>query len=184
MKRVKKDWKAYCKTAFNALSGNIENWGKLDFYRPITRIYYISVFDCGLSNFTGLVSENALNNKLNGKKVVYDHCLSPQFIGRMIMDNSDKYLSNYSIFESLFWDSCQTIMVTQEENIALSALTENNGIYYKVHIPTNKKYNHLGINLYFRPQKNGRWSETVPLDTNIIETPIDLLEYEKTFLVL
>ena len=112
--KIKKDWKAYCKTSFNALSANIENWGIPEFYRPITRIYYINVFDCGLSNFSGLISENALTNKVNGKKVVHDHCLSPQFIGRMIMDNPDKYLKNYSDFESIFWESCKTIFVTQE----------------------------------------------------------------------
>lgn len=183
MKRIKKDWKAYCRTSFNALRGNIEDWGKPEFYRPITRIYYINVFDCGLSNFTGLVSEKALENKLRSKKVVYDHCLSPQFIGRMIMDNPYKYLSEYSAFENIFWQSCKTVMVTQEENFALAGLTENNGQEYKVHVPTNKKYNHLGINLYFRPQKHGRWNEAVPLDTNLIETPEDLLEYEKEFLV-
>ena len=181
--RTKKDWKAYCKTSFNALKSNLEDWGKPEFYRPITRIYYINVFDCGLSNFTGLVSEKALENKLNKKKVVYDHCLSPQFIGRMILDNPDKYLTDYSVFKSLFWESCKTVMVTQEENFALAALTENNGQDYKVLVPTNKKYNYLGINLYFRPQKHGRWSESVPLDTNLIETPENLLEYEKQFLV-
>lgn len=183
MKRTKKNWKAYCETSFNALKSNLDNWGKPEFYRPITRIYYINVFDCGLSNFTGLVSENALFNKLNGKKVVHDHCLSPQFIGRMILDNPDKYLRNYSEFEDIFWKSCQTIMVTQDENFALAGLTENNGSDYTVHVPTNNKYNHLGINLFFRPKKNGRWSETVALDTNLIDTPVDLLEYEKKFLI-
>lgn len=183
MKRIKKNWRAYCTTAFNSLRANIKEWSSPEYYRPITRIYYINVFDCGLSNFTGLVSESALQNKLNGRKVVYDHCLSPQFIGRMIMDNPDKYLEDYKIFEDIFWESCRTVMVTQEENFALSSLTENNGIDYKIHVPTNKKYNHLGIHLYFRPNKNGRWSETVPLDTNIIDTPKELLEYEKKFLV-
>jgi len=183
MKRIKKDWKAYCRTSFNALRNNIDYWGKPEFYRPITRIYYINVFDCSLCNFTGLVSEKALANKLQGKKVVYDHCLSPQFIGRMIMDNPNKYLSEYSAFENIFWQSCKTVMVTQDENFALAGLTENNSQEYKVYVPTNKKYNHLGINLYFRPQKHGRWSETVPLDTNMIDAPKDLLEYEKEFLV-
>lgn len=182
MKQTKKDWKAYCKTSYNALKANLQDWGKPEFYRPITRIYYINVFDCGMTNFTGLVSEKALENKIKGKKVVYDHCLSPQFIGRMIMDNPEKYLNEYSVFENLFWESCKTIMVTQEENFALASLTENKGNTYKVYVPTNKKYNELGIKLFFRPNKNGRWTETVPMDTNIIETPQDLLEYEKQFL--
>jgi hypothetical protein len=181
--KIKKDWKAYCKTSFRSLNANLEDWGKPNYYRPITRIYYISVFDCGLINFTGLISKEALDNRLNGKKVVYDHCLSPQFVGRMIMDNPDRYLSKYSVYEELFWESCKTVMVTQKENFFLSALTENNGQDFLIHVPTNKKYNHLGIDLWFRPQKNGRWKESVPLDTNVIETPEDLLEYEKKFLV-
>lgn len=182
-KRIRKDWKAYCRASFNSLRGNVEDWGKPESYRPITRLYYITVFDCGLVNFTGLVSEEALKNKINGKKVVYDHCLSPQFIGRMIMDNPDQYLSKYSVFEEIFWESCKTVMVTQEQNFALSALTENDGQDYLVHVPTDKKYNHLGINLWFRPQRNGKWKDAVCLGENFIEAPEDLLEYEKKFLV-
>ena len=182
-KRIRKDWKVYCETACNSLRANIHNWGKLEFNRPISRTYYINVFDCGLINFTGLVSEEALKNKISGKKVVYDHCLSPQFIGKMIMDNPDEYLYKYPAFEELFWESCKTVMVTQEENFALSALTENNGEDYLVHVPTDKKYNYLGINLLFRPLRNGKWNEAVPLDTNFIEAPETLLEYEKQFLV-
>ena len=92
--KIRKDWKAYCESSFNSLKANLHNWGKPEFYRPITRIYYINVFDSGLCNFTGLISENALQNKLNRIKVVHDHCLSPQFIGRMILDNSDVYLTD------------------------------------------------------------------------------------------
>jgi hypothetical protein len=181
--KIRKDWTAYCRTSYKSLCANLDNWGKPEFYRPITRIYYISVFDCGLCNFTGLISENALKNKINGSKVVYDHCLSPQFVGRMILDNPEKYLSNYSVFESIFWESCKTIMVTQEENISLSALTENDGLDYKIRVSTDKKYQHLGIKLNFRPKKNGKWSEAFNLDTNIIDVPDYLLEYEKNFLI-
>lgn len=184
MKKIRKDWKTYCETSFNSLNGNLHNWGKPNFYRPISRIYYINVFDCGLSNFTGFASEDALKNKINGKKVVYDHCLSPQFIARMIMDNPHKYLSKYSVFEEIFWESCKTVMVTQKENMSLSALTENNGQDYLIYVPTDQKYNYLGINLWHRPTKKGKWADAVPLETNIIETPKDLLEYETQFLVL
>ena len=60
-------------------------------------------------------------------------------------------------------------------------LTENDGTDYKVHVPTNLKYQHLGIKLY---QKNGpRWIDAVECDDNIIPAPKDLLEYEKKFLV-
>tara|TARA_B100000900_G_C20188139_1_gene556727 strand:- start:50 stop:586 length:537 start_codon:yes stop_codon:yes gene_type:complete len=172
-----KNWKAYCKTAFNALSASVEDWGDPDFFRPITRIYYINVFDCATVNHLGLMSEEAL---LNPKERTQDHCLSPQFIGRMIMDNPDKYLQDYYIFESLFWTACSTITVTKKENKSLSMLTENNGIEYKVFVPTNLKYKHLSINLL---QKTGpRWNNAIKYDDNTIPAPADLLEYEKNFL--
>jgi hypothetical protein len=183
MNKIKKNWKSYCESSFNSLKSNLHNWGKQDYYRPITRIYYINVFDCGLNNPTGYISESALKNKMNGKKTVYDHCLSPQFIGRMILDNPDKYLEDYSVFEKIFWISCRTIVVTQEENFALSSLTENDGLDYKVRVPTNKKYNHLGIKLYSRPKGKKLWRTSVLLETNIIDTPLELLEYEKMFLI-
>ena len=173
-----KNWKSYCRTTFNSLRANIDNWGDPDFFRPITRLYYIGVFDCGTSNHTGLISYEALHNP---KERTKDHCLSPQFIGRMIMDNPDKYLEDYDIFENLFWLSCSLITVTKDENKRLSMLTENDGINYKVHVPTNLKYQHLGIKLY---QKRGfSWKDAVEYGNNIIHTPADLLEYEKKFLV-
>jgi len=173
-----KNWKAYCQTTFNSLGANVDNWGNPDFFRPITRLYYIGVFDCGQVNHLGLISEDAINYP---KERTFDHCLSPQFIGRMIMDNPDKYLSDYDIFENLFWLSCSTITVTKNENKRLSMLTENDGVDYRVYIPTNLKYRHLRIKLY---QKNGtRWSDAIECDDNIIPAPSDLLEYEKKFLI-
>jgi len=173
-----KNWKSYCQTTFNSLRANVDNWGNPDFFRPITRLYYIGVFDCGTSNHMGLISHEALHNP---KERTKDHCFSPQFIGRMIMDNPEKYLEDYTIFENLFWTSCSLITVTKEENRQLSMLTENDGIDYKVYVPTNLKYQHLGIKLY---QKIGAsWKTAVEYDNNIIPAPADLLEYEKKFLV-
>ena len=172
-----KNWKAYCETCFNALNSNIDNWGNPDFFRPITRSFYEQVFSSGY-NHTGLISENAMNNPT---KRTHDHCLSPQFICRMIMDNSDIYLDNYDIFENLFYLARTSICITKKENKQLSLLTENKGIDYKVHIPTNLKYQHLGIKLY---QKTGaRWKDAVEYGDNIIPAPADLLDYEKRFLV-
>jgi hypothetical protein len=172
-------WQEYCETTFNSLRANVHNWGKPQFSRPITRMYYMGVQSCGDTvNHLGLISEQALNQPNERTK---DHCFSPQFIGRMIMDNADKYLSDYDIFENLFWLSCSTITVTKGENKRLSMLTENNRDY-KVHIPTNLKYKHLGIKLY---QKNGRyWKNAVEYDDNILPAPTDLLQYEKRFLVV
>lgn len=174
----KRNWKAYCKVAFSALKANVADWGDPDFYRPISRIFYINVFDSGSVNHLGLISESAMNN-LDEKTT--DHCLSPQFIGRMIMDNPDKYLEDYDLFENLFWLACSTITVTKSENKQLSLLTNNDGIDYKVYVPTNLKYKHLDIQLY---RKNGsRWKNSEKCDDNMIPAPQDLLNYEKQFLV-
>jgi hypothetical protein len=178
-----KDWKVYCETTFNSLKANVHNWGKPEFARPITRIYYIGVFDCGVPNPTGLISENALKNKSVKKKVVHDHCLSPQFIGRMILDHPEVYLSDFDKFKTIFWQSCQTIVVTQEENDALAALTSNDGFTYQVQVPTHLKYNHLGINLNKRPENAIRWNNSVPIKSNILEVPEELTQYEKKFLI-
>ena len=178
-----KDWKSYCETTYHSLKSNLHNWGDPKYARPITRIYYIGVFDAGLPNPTGLISENALKNKSLKKKVVYDHCLSPQFISRMILDNPDVYLSSLSKFQEIFLLSCQTILVTAEENLELSYLTSNDGDTYQVKVPTHLKYNHLGINLYKRPEHSVRWNKSVPIDSNILDVPEELKEYEKQFLV-
>ena len=178
-KKYKKNWKAYCETAFNNLKSNLCNWGKEDYYRPITRTFYINVFDCAGVNHTGFISENAINNP---KERTHDHCLSPQFIGRMIMDNPDKFLNNYEEFQELFWLSCSTITVTKKENNLLSQLTENDGCIYKVHVPTNLKYNHLGIALYHRI--GSRWKDSVLMESNIISVPKNLLDYESQFLII
>lgn len=178
-----KDWKSYCETTYNSLKANLHNWGKPEFARPITRIYYIGVFDSGIPNPTGLISENALKNKSVKKKVVHDHCLSPQFISRMILDNPDVYLTSLDKFQEIFLLSCQTIVVTAEENLELSYLTSNDGDTYEVKVPTHLKYNHLGIKLYKRPDNAVRWNKSVAIDSNILDVPNELKEYEKQFLV-
>ena len=173
-----KNWKAYCRTTFDSLRANIDNWGDPDFFRPITRIFYIGVFDCAQVNHMGLISEAALNNP---KERTHDHCLSPQFIGRMVMDNPETYLEDYETFEWLFWLACSTITVTKDENKRLSLLTDNDGTDYKVYVPTNMKYKHLDIKLY---KKSGsRWKDAIRYYDNEIPAPKDLLEYDRKFLV-
>ena len=172
-----KNWKAYCQVAFNALNANIDNWGDPDFYRPITRLFYEQVFSSGY-NHSGLISEEAMNNP---EQRTNDHCLSPQFICRMIMDNSEIYLSDYDIFENLFNLARMTICVTKNENKQLSMLTDNDGKDYRVYVPTDLKYQHLGIKLY--KKIGSQWKDSVEYDDNIIPAPKDLLNYEKNFLV-
>lgn len=177
-----KDWNFYCETTFNSLKANVHNWANPDYARPITRIYYIGVFDCGILNPTGLISESAYQNKLSGKKVVHDHYLSPQFIGRMILDNPDEYLSDYEKFKYLFWLSCSTIVVTQQENDSLSFLTKNDGQTYSVKVPTDKKYDEIGIKLYKRKEGKSQWKFSEPTDEKPF-VPKELLDYERRFLI-
>jgi galactose-1-phosphate uridylyltransferase len=101
----------------------------------------------------------------------------------MILDNPDIYLSDYEKFKEVYYYSCRTIVVTQEENDALSKLTVNDGNTYKVLVPTNLKYNHLGIKLYMRPDSTNKWKLAEEIETNILDVPQELLNYEKDFLV-
>ena len=180
---MKKDWKVYCEKTFNNLKANSHKWrSSPNWDRAITRDYYIGVFDCGNPNPTGLISENAFHNKLNKTKTVRDHCLSPQFIGRMIMDNQEKYLSDYETFEEIFWYSCRTIIVTQRENEALSDLTSNRDNKYQVLVPTHMKYNSLNISLYKKHENKTQWKHAQPIESNILDVPEELLEYEKQYL--
>jgi hypothetical protein len=71
--------------------------------------------------------------------------------------------------------------VTKKENTSLSLLTVNDGYDYKVHVPTNLKYNHLDIKLYERV--GSFWKNSIPIKSNIIDVPQELLDYEKRFLV-
>lgn len=181
--RTSNRWQEYCETTFNSLRANVHNWGRPEFSRPITRIYYIGVFDCGTPNHTGFISEAAYHNKLNRKKTVHDHYLSPQFVGRMILDNPDIYLQDFEVFRDIFWKSCATVVVTAEENIQLSLLTTNDGNDYTVSVPTDQKYAHLGINLYRRPDNKHQWNNAQPVSGNSLYFPEHLIEYEKEFLV-
>ena len=180
---MKKDWKVYAEKTFNNLKANSHKWrSSPNWDRAITRDYYIGVFDCGNPNPTGMISENAFHNKLNKTKTVHDHCLSPQFIGRMIMDNQEKYLSDYETFEKIFWYSCRTIIVTQRENEALSDLTSNRDNKYQVLVPTHMKYNSLNISLYKKHENKTQWKHAQPIESNILDVPEELLEYEKRYL--
>jgi hypothetical protein len=87
------------------------------------------------------------------------------------------------VFRDIFWKSCATVVVTAEENIQLSLLTTNDGNDYTVSVPTDKKYAHLGINLYRRPDDQQRWKNAQPVSGNRLYFPEHLIQYEKEFLV-
>ena len=77
-------------------------------------------------------------------------------------------------------------MVTQEENENLSDLTKNVKGEYIVKVPTNLKYNYLGIKLYKRDKGVKGWKKENCniLENNILhDVPVELLDYEKDYLL-
>lgn len=181
---MKKDWKVNCEKTFNNLNANSHKWGESHAWnRSITRDFYLGVWDSGNPNPTGLISEDAYVQKMNGGKTTDDHCFSPQFIGRMIMDNQEIYLKDYQKFEEIFWTSCKTIIVTPQENVKLSRLTSHKDDGYKVLVATHMKYNHLNIKLYKRQTGKNEWKYSQPIESNILEVIPELVEYEKQYLV-
>ena len=120
MKRKVNRWEEYCETTYNSLKANVHNWGKPEFFRPLTRIYYMGVFDCGNPNHTRLISETAFDRKRRSAKTVHDHYLSPQFVGRMILDHPDQYLTvlpgvpyvQHPGTQSVFSHNCDSLLST------------------------------------------------------------------------
>lgn len=169
-------WKNYSAVLFNTLVSNIDHWNYEEYRRPISRIFYTAVFDSGIPNPTGLISENAWLRKVSGNgRVTNDHCLAPQYICNMVMENPEKYLHDYSIFERLFFDGCATIVVTPEENIALSNINDGDDF-----IPIHLRYNHLGIDL--RRRVGARWKDAVSIPTNILTIREDYIDFEKEYI--
>ena len=183
--KTTKDWQITCKKAFRNLNANDCDWDTCaQWKREITRDFYLAVFDSGNPNPTGLISENAYVSKMNKGKTTHDHYLCPQFIGRMVMDHRDIYLTDYDKFKEVFWYACGTIVVVQKENDDLSALTTNDENGFRILVPTDKKYSHLGIKLYKREGGRIHWKYSRPVgDDHIIDVPEELLEYEMRYLV-
>ena len=136
----------YCRIAFNNLKANVHEWfihrRCKDSVRAITHSFYNTVHS--LSVPSGLISIEAVEKKKidHSWALCKDHCYSPQFIGRMIMDNSDKYLNDYDLYRKLFIMSCTTIIITPEQNRSLSFLTSNRDNDFKIYEHTDKKYQH------------------------------------------
>lgn len=165
-------WKNYATVAYDAMVANVENWKNPENKRAITRIYYDLVFCSGHPNDSGLISADAMIAKIQKKKITKDHCYSPQFIARMIMDNADYFLSSREVFMQTYFDSCRTITVTPEENTELRKLTKNTADGFVILVPTTHKYSHLNIELLNKKTQ-------VP---NILEVPDILVEYEKQYI--
>ena len=171
-------WISFALVAFHAMRGCLHLWkdGNSDVLRAMTRILYDQVFSSGDPNKTGYISAAAMDAKREKRKTCRDHCLSPQFVARMIYDNPDVWLSDFEKFKTLFYLCCLSITVTSEENTALSRLTSNKSGKFEVLVPTTKKYAHCYIVL-FHPKRG-----IVPNPFGEL-LPEELVEYEKQYLV-
>ena len=176
----------YCHIAFNALKSNLDLWrskpNDKDVLRGVTRPYYDLVH--ALSIPSGNITLTALHEKQKDPKwhLCKDHCYSPQFIGRMIMDRAEIYLNDYEQFKKLFYIACTTVDITSEENRQLSLLTSNSKGDFKIYVPTDKKYQHLNIQLVKRNYGKNWYHKPADYVSNYTETPQELLNYEKQFL--
>ena len=119
---MKKNSYSYCEGSYLSLKATMHKWGDPNWTRFLTRIFYNSMFGAG-TNPTGFISDSALQNKLNKEKTCQDHYLSPQFMGRMILDNQEKYLSDLETYTNIFNIACSTVEVTVEENSILRQYT-------------------------------------------------------------
>ena len=187
-------WEHYCENSYDCMRAVKHKWhDPKKLKRPILRLFYCDVSSCNYHvNNPSLISENARNNLFYGKtkkekKIVRDHYLSPQFIARFILDNQEIYLSDYSEFKKMFYISCGIVIVTQDENDRLAQLTKSNedSNKFKVLVPTNKKYDHIGIKLLHYKEKSGPWKKRTytPVSNNTLYYPPEIIEYEKRFLV-
>ena len=177
---MKKNSYSYCEGSYLSLKATMHKWGDPNWTRFLTRIFYNSMFGAG-TNPTGFISESALQNKLNKEKTCQDHYLSPQFMGRMILDNQEKYLSDLETYTKIFNIACSTVEVTVEENSILRQYTSNKDNDYKVFVPTDQKYERAGIKLCKRPEGKKLW-KYAQLTEDKLFFPDDLIEYEKQFL--
>ena len=98
---MKKNSFSYCEGSYLSLKATMHKWGDPNWTRFLTRIFYNSMFGAG-TNPTGFISEAALQNKLKKEKTCQDHYLSPQFMGRMILDNQEKYLCDLETYTKMF----------------------------------------------------------------------------------
>ena len=99
---MKKKWESFAEVAFHAMKGALPLWTNAapDTRRAMTRILYDLVFSTGDPNKTGYMSSNAIESKSKGLKTCKDHCLSPQFVARMIYDNPNVWLVDCLLYTS------------------------------------------------------------------------------------
>ena len=94
-------WESFANVAYHAMRGASPLWEYSDSDTKIsmTRLFYDQIFSSGNPYKTGYISSSALNAKRERKKTCNEHCLSPQFVARMIYDNPDVWLSDFEKFK-------------------------------------------------------------------------------------
>jgi len=186
----------YCMIAFNSLKEFGKYWHIPEWKRPLSKIVYDNVFH-STNLHTGFITRGSLNKRIEyeknpkfdkktGKKKpfqpCFDHYLSPQFVGRMIMDNPSAYLEDFDVFKNIFTLMTSVVETTNPENTKLRQLTSNKGGNYKVFASTDTKYEVAEIELLKRPKGETSWIKATITDDKLY-FPKDLIEYEKRFLV-
>ena len=115
--------------AYTTLRANRDNWTMPEFQSTIGQVFYSLV--SSIKNHTNIMSKNVFNS--DDDKNDHDHCFSPYFIIRYIMNNADEYLEDFEAFSNIIDLTTKTIEVTKEENKALRKQTKNVGgnVYLK-----------------------------------------------------
>ena len=105
-------------------------------------------------------------------------------MGRMILDNPEKYLCDLETFTKIFTIACSTVEITVKENTrVLRQYTSNKDNEYRVFVPTDQKYERAGIKLCKRPDLGKKLWKYAQLTEDKLFFPVDLIQYEKQFLV-
>jgi|11_taG_2_1085331.scaffolds.fasta_scaffold17221_2 hypothetical protein len=151
--------------AYTTLRANRDNWAMPEFQSTIAQVFYSLV--SSIKNRSNIMSKNAFDSE--GDKTDLDHCFSPYFIIRYIMNNADEYLNDFDAFNRIIDLTTKTIEVTKDENKALRKQTKNVGgiVYLKQSLLD--KYKDAGIQL-IGPHGEVDFPFTLPES---------LLEYEK-----
>ena len=157
------------KTAFDVMKAALSLWQndpEVD-KRLISRIFY----DQGFKIASGYISHSAMTP---GIKTTEDHCFSPCFLGYVVMDMPEIFLTDKNIFRNFSIFGATTITVTPDENNRLRDQSYKGSL--KLTCSMKDKYVVEGIQLY---EKGVGYVEgDFPL-----EVWPEVLEYEKQYLV-
>jgi len=152
-----------------------------DVVRAITRPFYDLVHACSVS--TGLITKTAFEKLQSNKKFVAtkDHCFRPQNTYQYMLDNRESFCE-FSMFRKWYIMCCSTILVVGKENDFLSVEgIDNRCGSYIIKVSTDQQYIHAGFDLYSY-STHRKWKDrTLKLESNLVDAPQELLEYEKKF---